>query len=124
MNSFVIISVTSPSPTTSESCSTDERYNAKVRIISCEFHLSVSGRVGLREVVDTFIDLNEDKPLSQFDKEKTVFADTLKFTTTWTGAATLHIQIDPIGTQFGLDSPTNIGLSASRADTHTLTGWD
>ena len=85
------------------------------------FIYPVSGRVGLREVVDTFIELNEFKSLSQFGDDKTVFADTLKFTTTWTGSATPHIQIDPVGTRFGLASPTQIGLSASRADTHTLT---
>jgi hypothetical protein len=85
------------------------------------FAYPVSGRVGLTEVVDTFIDLYEDKPLSQFSDDKKVFADTLKFTTTWIGSAAPHVQIDPVGTQWGLNSPTNIGLSASRADTHTLT---
>jgi hypothetical protein len=86
------------------------------------FVYPISGSVGLREVIDTFIELNEDKPLSEIDKtDKTLFADTLKFTTTLSGSATPHVQIDPIGTQFGLASPTNIGLSASRADTHTLT---
>jgi hypothetical protein len=89
--------------------------------LSENFIYPISGRVGLREVVDTFIELNELKALSQFDEDKTVFADTLKFITTWAGAATPHLQIDPVGTQFGLSSPTNIGLSASRADTHTLT---
>lgn len=85
------------------------------------FVYPISGRVGLREVVDTFIDLNEFKSLNAFGDDKTVFADTLKFMTTWGGGATPHIQIDPVGTRWGLDSPTNIGLSASRADTHTLT---
>lgn len=86
------------------------------------FVYPISGNVGLREVIDTFIELNEDKPLSEIDNTaKTVFADTLKFTTTVTGAVTPHVQIDPIGTQLGLASPTNIGLSGSRADTHTLT---
>jgi hypothetical protein len=86
------------------------------------FVYPVSGRVGLREVVDTFIELNEDKPLEQLAAgDKTSFADTLKFTTTWLGSATPHVQIDPVGTQWGLASGTNIGLSASRQDIHTLT---
>jgi hypothetical protein len=100
------------------------------RTLKCEstdylpenFIYPIAGSVGLREVIDTFIELNEDKPLSELDKDaKTVFADTLKFTTTLTGAAAPHVQIDPVGSQFGLAAPTNIGLSASRADTHTLT---
>jgi hypothetical protein len=99
------------------------------RTLKCEssdylpenFIYPVSGRVGLREVIDTFIELNEDKPLSKFPTSKTVFADTLKFTTTWSGGTTPHFQIDPVGTRLGLDSPTNIALSASRVDTHTLT---
>ena len=85
------------------------------------FVYPVSGRVGLSEVVDTFIELYEDKPLGEFSDDKRVFADTLKFTTTWMGSAAPHVQIDPVGTQWGLNAPTNIGLSASRADTHTLT---
>ena len=85
------------------------------------FVYPISGSVGLREVVDTFIELNEAKPLSVDKDAKTVFADILKFTTTLAGSATPHIQIDPVGAEFGLASPTNIGLSASRADTHTLT---
>lgn len=84
------------------------------------FLYPVSGQVGLRGLIDTFIDLNEDKPLSPLDTTaKTMFADTMKFTTILTGSVTPHVQIDPVGTQFGL-APANIGLSASRTDTHTL----
>jgi len=85
------------------------------------FIYPVAGRVGLQEVVDTFIDLNEGKQLDDIDSAKTVFADTLKFTTIWTGGATPHVQIDPVGTQWGLAPQATIGLSASRQDIHTLT---
>lgn len=86
-----------------------------------DFAHPISGSVGLREVVDTFIELNEAKPLNMDKDAKTVFADILKFTTTLSGSVTPHIQIDPVGSGFGVASQTNIGFSASRADTHTLT---
>lgn len=100
----------------------DEKMRCDPDYLPENFLYPISGRVGLSEVVDTFIELNEDKPLSEIDtKAKTVFADTLKFTTTLSGSATPHVQIDPIGNQLGLASPTNVALSASRSDIHTLT---
>jgi hypothetical protein len=82
----------------------------------------IAGSVGLREIIDTFIDLNEDQPLSQLASSgPTVFADTLQFTTTLSGAVGPHVQIDPVGNRFGLASPTSLVFSASRTDIHTLT---
>jgi hypothetical protein len=85
------------------------------------FAYPIAGNVGLRELIHTFIDLNEDAQLlSSKDDGPRVFGDTLKFTTTLSGSATPHVQLDPVGNRFGLAS-SNVGLSASRSDIHTLT---
>jgi hypothetical protein len=82
----------------------------------------IAGAVGLRGAIDTFIDLYQGGPLSKLDeKEPGVFADTLQFTTEISGGVGSHVQIDPIGINWGVAAPTNIGLSASRSDIHTLT---
>jgi hypothetical protein len=85
------------------------------------FVYPIAGNVGLRELIHTFIDLNEDAQLlASKDDGPRVFGDTLKFSTTLSGSATPHVQLDPVGNRFGL-APSNVGLSASRSDIHTLT---
>ena len=81
----------------------------------------IAGRVGMKEVISTFIDLNEGKRLSVPAAGANTFADTLKFSTTLMGSVGPHVQIDPIGSRYGLANPTDIGLSGTRTDVHTLT---
>jgi hypothetical protein len=86
------------------------------------FQYPIAGTIGMRELVSTFIDLNEDKDLSPTSKEvPQVFGDTLKFSTTLMGSVTPHVVLAPVGNRWGVDPPTNIGLSAGRVDVHQLT---
>jgi hypothetical protein len=86
------------------------------------FVYPIAGTVGMAGLISTFIDVNEHKFLAKAsDKDPSVFGDTMKFTTTLIGAATPHVALSPIGNNWGLAPPTNIGLSASRTDVHQLT---
>jgi hypothetical protein len=84
------------------------------------FQYPMTGRIGMQELIDTFIDLNQDKDLATLDSSPRVFADTLMFTTTVSGSLQPHIEIAAVGTRWGLASPTNISASASRSDVHKL----
>jgi hypothetical protein len=73
------------------------------------------------ELIDTFIDLNEDKDLRPLETGNSrVFADTLTFATTLVGAVSPHIELTPLGNRWGLASPTNFIASAQRMDTHKM----
>jgi hypothetical protein len=86
------------------------------------FVYPIAGNIGIKELISTFIDLNQDKDLSPAAAgSATVFGDTLKFTTTLSASATPHVVIAPVGNRWGVDAPTNIGLSAGRTDIHQLT---
>lgn len=86
------------------------------------FVYPIAGTVGMADLISTFIDVNEQKFLSTAsDKDPSVFGDTMKFSTTLVGAATPHVELSPLGNNWGLASPTNIGFSASRTDVHQLT---
>ena len=85
------------------------------------FAYPIAGSVGIAELIDTFIDLNEDKNLQALDTGSSrVFADTLTFTTTLVGSVSPHIELTPLGTRWGLASPTNFTASAQRMDTHKM----
>jgi hypothetical protein len=84
------------------------------------FQYPMSGRIGMQELIDTFIDLNQDKDLATLDSSPRVFADTLMFTTAISGSLQPHIEIAAVGTRWGLASPTNISASVSRSDVHKL----
>ncbi len=84
------------------------------------FQYPISGKIGMQELIDTFIDLNQDKDLGTLDSGASVFADTLLFTTTLSGSLQPHIELAAVGTRWGLASPTNITASASRSDAHKL----
>ena len=82
----------------------------------------IAGTVGMAGLISTFIDVNEHKFLAPAsDKDPSVFGDTMKFSTTLVGAATPHVELSPLGNNWGLASPTSIGFSASRTDVHQLT---
>jgi hypothetical protein len=86
------------------------------------FQYPIAGNIGMGELISTFIDLNQEKDLSPTSKDgPEVFGDTLKFTTTLSGAITPHVILAPVGNRWGVDPPTNIGLSAGRVDNHQLT---
>lgn len=81
----------------------------------------ITGSIGLRDIVHTFIDLNEDSPLVAAASGASTFADALEFTTELIGTAAPHLQIDPVGNRVGLNSPTGFGLMAQRKDIHKVT---
>jgi hypothetical protein len=71
------------------------------------FVYPIAGNIGMKELISTFIDLNQDKDLSPAAAgSATVFGDTLKFTTTLSASATPHVIIAPVGNRWGVDSPT------------------
>jgi len=82
----------------------------------------ISGGIGMKELISTFFELNETKDLSVVDKDRptTVFVDTLTFTTTLMGSVSPHIIIAPVANAWGLASPTNVTVGASRIDKHQL----
>lgn len=81
----------------------------------------IAGSVGMFELIDTFIDLNEDKDLRPIDSGSArVFADTLTFLTTLDGSVTPHVTISPLGNRWGVAPPTNVAFSAQRMDRHKL----
>ncbi len=84
------------------------------------FAYPIAGSIGMGELISTFIDLNEDKPLAHQSSSSQVFADTLTFTTTLTGSVSPHVEIAPLGHNFGLASPTTAVASGQRLDTHML----
>ncbi|WFU41813.1 hypothetical protein QA640_04710 [Bradyrhizobium sp. CB82] len=84
------------------------------------FVYPIAGSVGMAELINTFVDLNEDKPLAVDSSSSRVFADTLTFTTTLTGSASPHVEIAPIGSNVGLASPSNFGASGQRLDKHMM----
>jgi len=85
------------------------------------FAYPIAGRIGIRELISTFIDLNEDKSLQTLDSGNSrVFADTMTFLTTLTGSVSPHVEIAPVGSQWGVASPTNFSVFAQRIDKHMV----
>jgi hypothetical protein len=78
----------------------------------------IAGSIGMFELLDTFIDLNEDKQLSDTGNSR-VFADTLTFITTLSGSASPHIELAPVGNRWGVTN-TSVLAGASRIDKHAL----
>jgi hypothetical protein len=100
----------------------DPKLECEVGYKPQNFVYPIAGTVGMAGLISTFIDVNEHKFLAKAsDKDPSVFGDTMKFTTTLVGAAAPHVELSPIGNNWGLASPTNVGLSASRTDVHQLT---
>jgi hypothetical protein len=85
------------------------------------FVYPIAGRIGLRELISTFVDLNETKNLQALDTGNSrVFADTMTFTTTLTGSVSPHVEIVPVGNQRGLASPTSLTAFGQRIDKHMV----
>ena len=84
------------------------------------FVYPIAGRIGIRELISTFIDLNEDKSLQTLDSGSRVFADTMTFLTTLTGSVSPHVEIAPVGSQWGVASPTSFSAFAQRIDKHMV----
>lgn len=93
-------------------CGTEYRYS--------NYAYPISGTIGLAELIDTFVDLNELKPLAKDKATSSVFADTLTFTTTLTGSVSPHVIVAPVGNQWGLASSANVTASAQRIDKHAV----
>ncbi len=85
------------------------------------FAYPIAGRIGMRELISTFIDLNEDQNLQVLNAGNSrVFADTMTFLTTVIGSVTPHVQIAPVGNQWGVASPTSLSVFAQRIDKHMV----
>jgi len=85
------------------------------------FAYPIAGRIGIRELISTFIDLNEDKSLLALDSGNSrVFADTMTFTTTLSGSVAPHVEIAPLGNKWGLASPTSFTAFGQRIDKHMV----
>jgi hypothetical protein len=98
----------------------DLRLECEVGYKPENFVYPIAGSVGMAGLISTFIDVNEHKFLAKA-ADQSVFGDTMKFTTTLIGSASPHVELAPLDSKWGLASPTNIGLSASRTDIHQLT---
>lgn len=82
----------------------------------------ISGYLGLREVVDTFISLNQSGNLVGNTKETLsipTLADTLTFTTTISGTVNPVVKLNAVGTGFQL-SGASLKAVSTRVDTHKL----
>jgi hypothetical protein len=85
------------------------------------FAYPIAGRIGMRELISTFIDLNEDQSLQALDTGNSrVFADTMTFLTTLTGSVAPHVEIAPVGSKWGLASPTSFTAFGQRIDKHMV----
>jgi hypothetical protein len=96
---------------------------------SANFAYPVAGSIGMAELISTFIDLNENDPLTASSagsgtkgssSGSGVYADTLNFNTTLIGGVSPSVQINPVGHKWGLASPTNFAATVTRTDKHTL----
>jgi hypothetical protein len=95
-----------------KNCGTEYRYS--------NYAYPISGSIGMAELIATFIDLNEFKPLAQDKATSSVFADTLTFTTTLTGSVSPHVIVAPVGNRWGLASPAGVTAAGQRIDKHAV----
>jgi hypothetical protein len=84
------------------------------------FAYPIAGRIGMKELISTFVDLNEDQSLQTLESGSRVFADTMTFLTTLTGSVSPHVEITPLGNRWGLASPTSVTAFAQRIDKHVV----
>ena len=85
------------------------------------FAYPVSGRIGLGELVETFVDLNEYQRLTgskDGDKVPTI-ADTFNFQTTITGSVTPQVTLTPLNHLFNV-SGASLGATSMRKDIHKV----
>jgi hypothetical protein len=85
------------------------------------FAYPIAGRIGLRELISTFVDLNEDKNLQALESgNPRIFADTMTFTTTLTGSISPHVEIAPISSKWGVAGPAALSAYGQRVDKHMV----
>jgi hypothetical protein len=79
----------------------------------------ITGTIGLKEMIDTFIDLNQSGNL--IGKENTVptMADTLEFQTMFSGSATPKIELSPAPNRLRVAN-ASLMADASRLDKHKV----
>jgi hypothetical protein len=79
----------------------------------------ITGEIGLKEVVWTFLDLNELQNLSMGEKGTNLFTDTVEFTTAIVGSASPKIVLNPVGKALRL---ANAGFTTEvkRDDQHQV----
>lgn len=97
----------------------DARLQCDTRSRLPDYVYPVTGEIGLSEVVDTFLQLNETGVLHAGAEKDRLFADTLTFTTIVSGSATPKIVLSPIGKALSL-ADANITATAIRSDTHQV----
>lgn len=78
----------------------------------------VTGNIGLKEMIETFVQLALSDNLATNEGAPTL-GDTLRFTTTITGSLTPKVVLTPLGTALQLADASFIA-SASRADVHSV----
>ncbi|WMT71386.1 hypothetical protein [Bradyrhizobium sp. Ash2021] len=85
------------------------------------FAYPVSGRIGLGELVETFVDLNEFQRLTGSKDGDTVptIADTFNFQTTIGGSVTPQVTLTPLNHLFNV-SGASLGAAALRKDIHRV----
>jgi hypothetical protein len=85
------------------------------------FVYPVSGRIGLDELVKTFVDLNEFQRLTGAKAGDTVptIADTFNFQTMISGSVTPQVTLTPLNHLFNV-SGASVGVGAMRKDIHTV----
>jgi hypothetical protein len=83
------------------------------------FIYPVSGRIGLGEMVETFVDLNEFQHLTGAKDTVPTIADTFNFQTTISGSVTPQVTLTPLNRLFNV-SGASLGVSALRRDIHTV----
>jgi len=82
----------------------------------------ITGNIGLKEAIETFINLNSrsiDPTAPKPQEGLATFVDTLRFTTTYTAGATPAITLTPASSRFNLVD-AQLGLSVERADIHQV----
>ena len=79
----------------------------------------LTGSVGMAEIVGTFIELSEMGGLGTLADQKSLFSDTLTFTTTVNADVTADVARTPVQDKFRLlDAKANLG--ATRTDVHKV----
>jgi hypothetical protein len=85
------------------------------------FAYPVSGRIGLGELVETFVDLNEFQRLTGSKAGDTVptIADTFNFQTTLIGSVTPQVTLTPLNRLFNV-SGASLAATTQRKDIHRV----
>jgi len=78
----------------------------------------ITGEIGLAEVIETFLDLNEVQNLNAREKVP-LFGDTLEFTTQFVASASPRIVLSPIGRALSL-ADAGVTAEAKRTDVHQV----